>query len=53
MTDEQHYHSILYKSNTLPIDYLPQVNELLSQLDKEVKEKAENKQKLLSFTGAW
>jgi hypothetical protein len=47
------YQSILQKLSTLPVDYLQQVDAFLSQLGEEVQLKEENRQKIMSFAGAW
>jgi hypothetical protein len=53
MKTEVIYQSILQKLSTLPVDYLQQVEEFLSQLGEEVQSKEENRQKIMSFAGAW
>ncbi len=53
MKTEVIYQSILQKLGTLPVDYLQQVEAFLSQLGEEVQSKEENRQKSMSFAGAW
>jgi hypothetical protein len=53
MKTEAIYQSILRKLSILPVDYLQQVEAFLSQLGEEVHSKEENRQKIMSFAGAW
>jgi hypothetical protein len=51
--EERLYQSILVQLSAVPTDYLQQVDNFLQNLTKEIHQKKQNRDEILSLAGAW
>ncbi|MDW3650417.1 MAG: hypothetical protein R8P61_25300 [Bacteroidia bacterium] len=47
------YKSVLQKLISLPVEYLPQVNDFLSSLGQKHSRKEKNRESILALAGSW
>ena len=53
MNQSELYQSVLKKLSTTPVEQLPEVDRFLSQLNDEMQDKKNNKDKTLALAGSW
>lgn len=50
---EQTYQSILYRLSNVPASYLQQIDDFLQRFNKEIKQRAQNREQILALAGSW
>jgi chromosome segregation and condensation protein ScpB len=53
MTYTDIYKSVLKNLSFLPLEYLPKVDQYLSNLKKEIRDKETNKVAIMALAGSW
>jgi hypothetical protein len=53
INNENIYQSILQELSQIPSTYLPVVDNMLKQIQKDIAKKKNNRNKIMAFAGAW
>lgn len=53
MVQAELYQSVLHKLSLIPIDYLQQVDNYLTDIQEGIKNKEKNRNAILQLAGAW